>query len=461
MTSSVDDLSSRGLCWFLYEGTFWANFTNVLLCAGYAWTDYGRGFLELHPSLIDVLFIFLAFSYVLNAIAFIAIHAGEMPWPSGWTMLGEWLSLLGSICFAITSIMYLDRSGAHALPVLLVEASGSLVYAAAAIVQMAGGILEAPLKIGLKKKSTLQKRIVRYLSDPYMWAYLSNFIPAMVYLASNLTAAELHFAREASDVQDADMPQFSGLLRQLSRIYWYGDIIWLINSIQWLVLYFTDAYESDKPLSPNGDIGEVGATKSVPSSPLIRDLMWSLRDGPSNQDRVSHDVSGGLQMRLLEEDSNNGGLVPILQPIPTRLRRRRPERRWHIKDTTPYPIFGTCIRSWDLIVGPLDKAAAADSAPVDAAAESIYLDESGGAVREPPVVQGAHNSGSGGTLAGRVSSGRVLRLAMGSMVAVSTVQGQPIAMKVGGGAGLSVLSVLPGSEVEMSPMGTPRRSVNE
>jgi hypothetical protein len=418
---SDDVVTSRSLFWFIKDAAFWANFTNVLLSISYACVDYGRGFLLQDVLLLDVLFILFAFGYVANGALYIALHAGEMPWPSGWTMLGEWLSLAGSISFAVTSIMYLDKSGTYTLHVLIIEALAAIFFAASSVFAAAGWRLEMPLKAAGEKraKRTVFERVMRHLNDPYMWGYATNFIPAMVYIASNLTATELYYARQGSDVQDADVPQFSGLLRQLSRVYWYGDLIWLVNSVQWLVLYFIDS--SDVALHNDGGDGGSGDMKNNHASPMMNDPIGSLRDETSGQSRVSPH-RGGLQIRLLDEDFN-GGLIAIPQPIIVRPRlRRRQERRWHIKDTTPYPIFGSCIRSWDSLFGPQIFH---QSAATNAAAPPFHsrIDSSPSLHTRDTTTQYAsvptENNGNGGTIVGRVSSGRVLRLAV-SMAAVTT-----------------------------------------
>ena len=436
---SDDAVSPRGLFWFLTNAMFWANFTNVLLCIAYAWVDYGRGFLQQDILLLDVLFIIFAFGYVGNGALYISLHAGEMPWPSGWTMLGEWLSFAGSVSFAVTSIMYLDKSGTYTLHVLIIEALAAIFFAASSVFAAAGWRLEMPLKVAGKKrvKRTVFERIVRHLNDPYMWGYATNFIPAMVYIASNLTATELYYARQGSDVQDADVPQFSELLRQLSRVYWYGDLIWLVNSVQWLIIFFSDSSEADVAL-PDDD-GGGGDIKNSHASPLMNDLRGSLRDETSGQSRHVSPHTGGLQIRLLDDDTN-GGLIAIPQPIIVHPRlRRRQERRWHIKDTTPYPIFGSCIRSWDSLFGPqifhsvtADSANSApppfssriDSSPSSSPSSSFHTRATSQYDSVPTENNTNVNGGGGGTVVGRVSSGRVLRLAV-SMAAVSTsVNGQ-------------------------------------
>jgi hypothetical protein len=381
-------MAAAALAAALRDRGFYAAAGNFLLMAVYVWADYGRGFITLHPDLLDAIFIAGAWAYVVDQMLYISLHAGEQPWPSGWTMLSEWLGVAGTFCYAATSIMYLDKSGALAVQVLFIEAFGAVVYVAAAITSAAGWWLERPID----GRHAAEKGAVwlRVLRDPYAWAHATNFLPAIVYVASSLTAAELHFFKAPPSAENADAPQFSALLRQLSRVYWYGDILWAANGALWLWLYFADAEGGEGGEGGgDGDGGGSGADSSGAASP----------------EKVG--ARGGLQIRLLEEEPARA---------PARLRRvaGQAPRRWRVKETTPYVVLGPLYRTASCLFGaaavetlgpPPDEPAAAPAAGARAAAppppQSPRAAEAEGGA--PAAVRG------GGT-------GRVLRLAAGAVV---------------------------------------------
>lgn len=388
---------------FLLDKSFHAAFSNLILCAMYAWVDYGRGFLESHPFMLDELYILFAWSFVVNAALYLSCHEGSTPWPSGWTMLGEWSSFFGACTFAATSIMYLDKSGQFTVFVLVIEAIGALLYAFSSIMFTAGWWLERPLHVGARKgpKRTRLQSLVRLVKDPYMWAHATNFLPSVVYIASNMTATELYFFRRPVSVEDADIPQFPELLRQLSRIYWYGDLIWLLNSVQWLVLYFDSGEEVEEhPSSPE-----------APQSKLLDELMGSLHD--SGDGKGHEHMSASLLQAGHREEDVNGGLVVIPDPIVRSPRRKQAERKWKIKDYTPYRVLGPCIRSWDSLFGiSHDSPLQRNVVPAPVSSINHYPAPDTDDARTPDI----H--------VGRLSSGRVLRLAVG-VAAVGTASASP------------------------------------
>jgi len=391
-------LASRG---------FLAAALNAALMLLYVWADYGRGFLASDVGVLDALYIFGAFSYVGAQALYLSLLSGAQPWPSGWSVLAEWASIVAQSLYAATSIMYLDKSGALAVPVLVIECVGALLNAAAATCAFTGWWLERPLAPprapGAPPRAPLAARLAR---DGYAWAHATNFVPAIIYIASSLTAMNLAFFRVRAapgDAEVADADQFSALLRSLARIYWYGDVGWAVNAFVWLGLCVheaavAEAEEAEEEAGAGGGGG--GDAASTPAS-----------------------GDGGLKLRLLDgaDADGAGGLVPLPhaleRPSPA---HRRARRRWAIKETTPYRLFGPCERSLAVLRGE-DPFAAGDGevdSPLRARPPPLTPPPHTPPPRAPPPPPPPADAAA---VVGRMSSGRVLRFAAG-VAAVGSVQ---------------------------------------
>ena len=127
---------------------------------------------------------------------------------------------------------------------------------------------------------------------------------------------------------------------------------------------------------------------------------------------------------------DDGGLVPLPHALVRPPRSRRaPPRRWAIKETTPYRVFGPCLRSWDALFGPAGGNAMPPELPESPQQRATPQRSP---QRSPPPPSPPLRE-DGGTVIGRVSSGRVLRLAIGA-AAIGSVQGRASGGGAGGGS---------------------------
>lgn len=339
---------------YVSDLSFQAALLNVLLMSGYVWVDYGRGFVAAHPAVTNGLFVAFAWAYIANQLMYLVSYSGSTPWPAGWTILSEWLGLLGSLTYAATSLLYSDERGTYITVVCTVEALGAMLYIASAITAAAGWWLDRPFSIerGLKAKDgPLALRVAR---DPVMWAHLTNFVPAVVYVSSSLTVLETHFARPASRA-DAGAPAFAPLLRQLSRIYWYGDVLWLLNALIWLWLVVRDfdgGGGNDEKTESQSVGGDTGAPLASLADALLADVVevaaasalspMNLQsadvddDNFSSASAVTSPSVDGLASSAQKERAKRSRRVKALQlDKPSRV----------LRQTTPYEVLGPCKRT--------------------------------------------------------------------------------------------------------------------
>jgi hypothetical protein len=337
----------------LRDLSFQAALLNVLLMSGYVWLDHGRGFVALHPDVTNALFIAFGWSCIVNQLVYLVTYSGSTPWPAGWTILSEWLGLFGSFTYASTSLLYSDETGAYITVVCVVEALGATLYIASAITAAAGWWLDRPFSIERGVNSKDGPLVVRVLKDPVAWAHLTNFVPAIVYVSSSLTVLETHFSRPVSRA-DAGTPAFSPLLRQLSRIYWYGDILWLANGLLWLWLCVQDfeAEEETAESSGTGRDAAIASSTGAPLSAFTESLLGSFEGGltaigapaPLNLQHGGDtlDDDNFSSASAITSPGSVDGLVPALR----RQKRKRvkalaPEKPSRIlRNSTPYEVLG-------------------------------------------------------------------------------------------------------------------------
>ena len=272
--------------WYL-DPCLHANLLNFLLMAMYAWMDYGRGFINSDPSLLNSLYIAFGWAYAVDAALYVSLHEGELPWPSALTMTAEWLNLLGCLMYAATSLLYAsaedDRSSQ--LAVLMTEALAACVFCAAAVCAAAGWHFESSDSLDKEEVAARLRRPWRdaaaeVLRAPYAWAHVTNFLPAVVYIGSAVAAAEVGYVRLVSHPTAADDFRMPDLLRQLARVYWYGDLLWLLNAVQWLVLWRADRGWEDggEDGGGDGDGGDAGgASLDSPGTGQREGLLAALR----------------------------------------------------------------------------------------------------------------------------------------------------------------------------------------
>ena len=342
---------------YLSDLSFQAALLNVLLMSGYVWIDYGRGFVSSHPEVTNALFITFGWAYIVNQLMYLVSYSGSMPWPAGWTILSEWLGFFGSFTYAATSLLYSDEKGTYITVVCTVEALGAMLYIASAITAAAGWWLDRPFSIERGVKAKDGPLAVRVARDPVMWAHLTNFVPAVVYVSSSLTVLETHFARPASRA-DAGAPAFAPLLRQLSRIYWYGDVLWLFNGLiwLWLVVRDFDGGDDEKNDSQSGSGDAVSNSTSAPLASLADSLLANVEvvaasAQPLNLQSAEVDVDDDnfSSASAVTSPSVDGYISSAQIGRAKRGRRAKappPEKPSRIlRQTTPYEVLGPCKRT--------------------------------------------------------------------------------------------------------------------
>ena len=449
-------------CCFSPDLLFFANLANFLLMAAYVWADYGRGYLAEDQDLLNSLYMALAFAYVAVGGLYLYAHEGELPWPSGFSMWSDWLSCLGNVVFAATACLYPQESSeAVNTLVLVAEASASLVNGAAAICGLAGWWMESNKETAARGCGSEAWGLLTSLD---FWAHATNFLPAVVYMGSSVAAAEINYARLDDLSTGAGAVRLPELLRQLSRVYWYGDLLWTLNGAFWLALWVRDyqyeeelVAEEEQEAAAAAAAGEKGGGSSSSSAGSGSGLGARL-------------LAGAGQGRAEEEEGEAAASLAALHAgssTAQRVHRKRHRIKRLLRDTEPYHLYIPFLR-WAYAVGGCKGSyfSLRGSHEVKAAEEG----GSGGSVaayRAPAAAAGSLNGGSedafsfsssGGGGGGGSGSGGSARGA-GALVSGKRVLGllavSSLAANAEGGARRAAAPV--GSGVEMLDLSDRRR----
>jgi hypothetical protein len=465
MTMAADATALPARRCFTPDLLFFANLLNLLLMALYVWADYGRGYLEEDPALLNGLYAALAFAYVADGALFLYAHEGELPWPSGFSMWSDWLSCAANAAFAVTACLY-PRESSEAITtfVLVAEASASLVNGAAAICGLAGWWMESNKETAAEGCGGEAWGLLTSLD---FWAHVTNFLPAVVYMGSSVAAAEINYARLDDLAADAGPVRLPELLRQLARVYWYGDILWFVNAGFWMALWVRDSwYEAQAE-------AEEAAAAAGAAAPE------ALAGGEEKGSSSGSSSSGSLTEHLLEGSDDSatpvkGGALAHAPSTSQRLHRERRKKRLLLRDTEPYHLFipflrwayavGGCWERYRALRGSHGVGDAAGTAPSGSDAAAQLSGSARAPLQHPPLGAGAPlsavssinsgsdsgsfsqrslNGGGGGGGAGRgagggsgvVSGPRVLRLLAVSSLAANVESRRGAAAAAGGARG--------------------------
>jgi len=272
----AEESSSLRIDLFSFEGTltfpknlhtdplFIANALNLVLMLLYTLIDFLRSFDAANPALISAALIILAVAYVYDAYLYLRSWGVELP--TGFALSGEVLNILGSVMYAITSVLYLyeatNESDTDA--VFGMEAICTIIFLVDAVIYFAVWYAN-PAEYTPGRGCDWR--------DLDLWGNLLNVVPAIIYVVANVNGLMLHFSSRSS-LDDALPPsnlnqtrwvetyltapmvdpivdplvglgewkpsKSSTFLRDLVKVYIYGDIIWTIDAVVLIAAWCRD-----------------------------------------------------------------------------------------------------------------------------------------------------------------------------------------------------------------------------
>lgn len=252
----IDLFSLKGTLTFpknLYnDPLFIANALNLVLMILYTLIDFLRSFDAANPALISAALIILAIAYVYDAYLYLRSWGVELP--TGFALSGEVLNILGSVMYAITSVLYLyeatNESDTDA--VFGMEAICTIIFLVDAVIYFAVWYAN-PAEYTPGRGCDWR--------DLDLWGNLLNVVPAIIYVVANVNGLMLHFSSRSS-LDDALPPSHlnqtlygedpmlslgewkpsksSTFLRDLVKVYIYGDVIWTIDAVVLIAAWCRD-----------------------------------------------------------------------------------------------------------------------------------------------------------------------------------------------------------------------------
>jgi hypothetical protein len=340
---------------------------NLLLMCFYVWADYGRGYLAEDPSVLNSLYQGLAFAYVADGAMYLYLHEGELPWPSGFSMWSDWLSFTGNCLFAATSCMYpMESSEAITTAVLVMEALASLLNVAAAICGFAGWWMESALDAA---RVGCGQEVWGLLTSLDAWTHITNFLPAVVYIGSSVAAAEINYTRLADLDDGTGAVRLPELLRNLSRVYWYGDILWTINALFFLAANLRDQ-QFEHEQQPEGHLEESLLSSQLPHAPTA-------------------DSAADVQ--------------PPSESLARKMHKRRRRQRQRARDAQPYHLYFPFLRWFRALCGSRESYLELRGSHLLVQEEEEEEEHGalrGGSINGPPKGSADGSSASGSTATG-------------------------------------------------------------
>jgi len=221
--------------------------------------DFLRSFDSSNPVLISTALIILAVAYVFDAYLYLRSWGSELP--KGFALSGEVLNILGSIMYAITSVLYLYEATneGDTDAVFGMEAICTIIFLVDAVIYFAVWYAN-PAEYTPGRGCDWR--------DLDLWGNLLNVIPAIIYVVANVNGLMLHFSSRSSLdealpppsssnlnhtflYQQVDLISDTGLgewkpsksstfLRDLVKIYIYGDVIWTIDALVLIAAWCRD-----------------------------------------------------------------------------------------------------------------------------------------------------------------------------------------------------------------------------
>jgi len=196
-------------------------------------------------------------------------------------MWSDWLNFFGNFFYAYTCLLYAGESSSESYVriVLIVETLAAFVNGSSAICGFAAWWFEEPLE---SSDGTVLDTLKHVLSSPYAWGHFTNFLPALVYMGSAMAAATIHYAQLANEVQGAGAVKMPDTLRLMSKVYWYGDLIWLGNGLLWLFLWYRDQCEEEETEEEGVEkiAGEEGSYRAIGGGGIQEEEASRLRKRP-------------------------------------------------------------------------------------------------------------------------------------------------------------------------------------
>lgn len=310
------------------------NLLYVVASVFYVWCNYSRGYLDSHAMFTDVLYIVLAFAFVVDAVLYHYSWQGAWP-PPGWVAIwSDYINIIASVGYLCTACLYIvETSEQMVQAVMLTEAAMALLFVVDSLMYTYAWITTVPPQV--KGRGCT-------LRDLDLWAYILFIVPACLYMMSAIVGIWMHWTQRrqyiggeagslTSDPADIYPSGVYPALKLMSRINVWADVLYLADAVVLCASWWRDLMIELAPVSSSG---------------IVVKLRIEDEDGSSASSGADRGRGGSDADSVLEGDGwlhSSEGVVP-----PTLVRRAS-------IIVAPVASMGAGGRDDDRLLGPLDR----------------------------------------------------------------------------------------------------------
>lgn len=223
----------------VHDWCLWGNLAYLVGSAGYVIANYSRGYLDDHADFSANMYIAIGVVQVCSALLYLFGWQGSSS-PDCLSLLAEYMNVTGALGYLLQAALY-QYEATPEMQVLVLWWGGAfaLLFLIDSLLYLYAWYIASPMK---KRNRGCTYR------DLEMWANLLNVLPSIVYVASSLGGVWYHYARTVhDDTLGAGALGGSGssvndtqTLRLMSKIYVWGDLMYLIDSGIYMVVWVRD-----------------------------------------------------------------------------------------------------------------------------------------------------------------------------------------------------------------------------
>ena len=243
---------------------FLANALNLVFMLLYTLLDFFRAWDASNPTVVSAGLVILGWGYVLDALLYVQSYGRE--WPAGAALVGEATNVVGSLLYAVTSVLYFweTDSATDSDVIYCMEATSTGIFLVCGTCYFVAWYEQPAAKRAGRGCD---------LRDLDLWANLFNVAASIVYVVAAANGLMLHFSsRDAliESVAPPPLPPHAGnstmaeaavtaastlgaavlgewkpgrpaeILRSMAKVYVYGDILWTIDAGLYIAAWVRD-----------------------------------------------------------------------------------------------------------------------------------------------------------------------------------------------------------------------------
>jgi hypothetical protein len=287
--------------------SFLASLFNILCSVGYVVLNYSRAFEDTHVFATDLFYFIIAAGFLLDALFYLWTWQGSFPGPLRVSIWGEYLNVIGSIGYVITSFLYISESDPNDSTVVAIVlwVEGCMVF-----IFVIDSILYMMSWIEYHRLESKTWYLHLYPWDMEMWANLLNVSSSLIYLIGTSVGMYLYYTTGETD--DSSTPPSVSLLKissptlqAVARVNVWGDLGYLISAFcyfgAWVKELFIETQQKQmrmkirnerrkqrEKMMPSREVSNVQLPITPSSEPVSSPSTGNVSKPPAMQTNANH-----------------------------------------------------------------------------------------------------------------------------------------------------------------------------